>query len=93
MENRLAPDWLQYPSDVNALDARVWPRHTTRRPTGEVEIAGVSVNDLAAQFGTPLYVITRMTSEPEQLRLARFSVTRQSASAPKRRFITPVRRF
>ena len=57
MSNHLAPDWLQYPSDVNALDARVWPRHASRRATGEVEIAGVPVNDLATQFGTPLYVI------------------------------------
>ena len=57
MSNHLAPEWLQYPSDVNALDARVWPRHASRRATGEVEIAGVPVNDLATQFGTPLYVI------------------------------------
>jgi diaminopimelate decarboxylase len=57
MSNHLAPEWLQYPSDVNALDERVWPRHASRRATGEVEIAGVTVNDLATQFGTPLYVL------------------------------------
>ena len=57
MSNHLAPDWLQYPSDVNALDSKVWPRHASRRATGEVEIAGVTVSELATQFGTPLYVI------------------------------------
>ena len=57
MSNPLAPAWLDYPADVNAIEEKVWPRHVKRRPTGELEIAGVSVTEIAAQFGTPLYVI------------------------------------
>lgn len=57
MSNPLAPSWLEQPADINAIDGRVWPRHLARRATGEVEIAGVSVGELATQFGTPLYVI------------------------------------
>jgi diaminopimelate decarboxylase len=57
MNNPLAPEWLEEPKDLNSLDGRVWPRHFERQATGECTIAGVSVRDLAAQFGTPLYVI------------------------------------
>ena len=57
MSNRLAPNWLEIPSDVNAIDSKVWPRHAIRRATGELEIAGVGVGELAATYGTPLYVI------------------------------------
>jgi len=55
--NPLAPDWLSVPGDVNALDARVWPDATQRRESGELEFAGVPASELAAQFGTPLYVV------------------------------------
>ena len=57
MSNPLAPEWLDYPADVNAIEEKVWPRHVKRRPTGELEIAGVAVTEIVAQFGTPLYVI------------------------------------
>lgn len=57
MSNPLAPEWLEFPSEINALDQRVWSRHTKRRATGELEVAGVAASDLATRFGTPLYVI------------------------------------
>jgi diaminopimelate decarboxylase len=57
MSNPLAPEWLDYPADVNAIHETVWPRHAKRRATGELEIAGVAVTEIAAQFGTPVYVI------------------------------------
>lgn len=57
MTNPLAPEWLDEPKDINAIAGSVWTRHTKRRPTGELEIAGVSVGELATSFGTPLYVI------------------------------------
>ena len=57
MSNPLAPKWLNQPADLNAVDQNVWPRHAKRRATGELEVAGVSVGELATQFGTPLYVI------------------------------------
>lgn len=53
----LAPTWLAVPADLNALDARVWPADTVRRESGELEFAGVPASELAAQFGTPLYVV------------------------------------
>lgn len=59
--NPLAPGWLEQPADLNALDARVWPAGTTRRDSGELEIGGVAANELASQFGTPLYVIDEAT--------------------------------
>lgn len=40
-----------------ALAANVWPRNTVRGDDGVVRIAGVPVTDLAAQYGTPLFVI------------------------------------
>ena len=57
MADQLKPDWLAEPSDVNHIDARVWPRHLVRATSGELEIAGVAARSLVAEFGTPLYVI------------------------------------
>ena len=44
-------------ADVMALDPAVWPRGAGRRVDGVVEFAGVAADDLAAEFGTPLFVI------------------------------------
>jgi diaminopimelate decarboxylase len=57
MSNPLAPEWLDEPADLNALDDRVWPSNFVRQPTGECSIGGVSVRELAANFSTPLFVI------------------------------------
>ena len=57
MSNPLAPTWLQAPADLNKIQESVWPRHAKRRVTGEVEIAGVALADIANQYGTPIYVI------------------------------------
>ena len=57
MPNPLAPAWLESPADLNKINETVWPRHTKRRATGEVEIADVALADIANQFGTPIYVI------------------------------------
>ena len=76
--NPLAPVWLEQPTDVNALDARIWPDGTTRRESGELEIGGVPVNELASQFGTPLYVIDEATFR-ERARHAKSVVERISA--------------
>ncbi|WP_115281915.1 diaminopimelate decarboxylase [Mycolicibacterium tokaiense] len=40
-----------------ALAPNVWPRNASRGSDGMVSVAGVSVADLAAEFGTPLFVI------------------------------------
>ncbi|HTL41179.1 MAG TPA: diaminopimelate decarboxylase [Pseudolysinimonas sp.] len=55
--NPLAPEWLAHPDDANALAAGVWPMHAARTASGEIQIAGVAASQLAAEFGTPLYVV------------------------------------
>jgi diaminopimelate decarboxylase len=43
------------PADLNALYPGIWPRGA-RRSGGVLTLGGVDVRDLAAEFGTPLYV-------------------------------------
>src|ERR1700758_4652109 len=43
------------PNDLNALHPGIWPRGA-RRTAGVLTLGGADVRDLAAQFGTPLYV-------------------------------------
>ncbi|MET7947427.1 diaminopimelate decarboxylase [Micromonospora sp. NPDC005324] len=51
------PAWLRTPEDVNALLPTLWPRSVTRGADGAVAVAGLSVRDIAAEFGTPVYVL------------------------------------
>ncbi|WP_433263852.1 diaminopimelate decarboxylase [Micromonospora vinacea] len=51
------PAWLRAPADVNALVPALWPRSVTRGADGAVAVAGLSVRDIAAEFGTPVYVL------------------------------------
>jgi diaminopimelate decarboxylase len=51
------PPQPQSPADVLRLAPNVWPRNAVRGDDGVVSIAGVSVNDIAAEFGTPVFVI------------------------------------
>lgn len=43
-------------TDFNSLPAHVWPRNAARDSNGVVSIGGVALTDLAAEYGTPLYV-------------------------------------
>ncbi|MCT1434582.1 diaminopimelate decarboxylase [Dietzia maris] len=55
-----APGIGERPADANdfmALAPSVWPRGADRRDDGVVEFAGVTAGELAAEFGTPLFVI------------------------------------
>ncbi len=52
-----APAWLEVPADPNDLAPGVWPASADRSAAGGLEIGGVPATDLAARFGTPLYVI------------------------------------
>lgn len=54
----LAPAWLSVPADVNRLEAKLWARDVARNDTGELAISGVPVSELAAEFGTPAYIIS-----------------------------------
>ncbi|WP_433535475.1 diaminopimelate decarboxylase [Micromonospora sp. CA-249363] len=51
------PAWLRTPEDVNALLPTLWPRSVARGEDGAVTVAGLSVRDIAAEFGTPVYVL------------------------------------
>ena len=53
----VAPQWLVKPTDVNALDRNLWSDSTTRRESGELAIGGLSVNEIVAQTGSPVYVM------------------------------------
>ena len=55
--NPLAPGWLPHPDDANALAATVWPRGATRSASGVIALGGAEAPALAAEFGTPLYVV------------------------------------
>ncbi|GAS86285.1 diaminopimelate decarboxylase [Mycolicibacterium brisbanense] len=52
-----APARPQTPEELLLLAPNVWPRNLVRGADGVVSIAGVTVTDLAAEFGTPLFVI------------------------------------
>jgi diaminopimelate decarboxylase len=45
----------QRPADVNALDPAIWPR-TVRRDGGALVLGGMDLRELAAEFGTPVFV-------------------------------------
>ena len=53
----LAPEWLPYRADADALAAGVWPDSAARDGDGALVIGGVTATALAAEFGTPLYVV------------------------------------
>ncbi|MEV7183960.1 diaminopimelate decarboxylase [Kitasatospora sp. NPDC093102] len=45
------------PADLNALDPKVWSRTVARNTEGVATVGGVDVKRLAAEFGTPAYVL------------------------------------
>ncbi|MGH8888224.1 MAG: diaminopimelate decarboxylase [Acidothermaceae bacterium] len=53
----LGAQTIQPPADLNALAASVWSSNVTRSDDGELSVAGVTATQLAAEFGTPAYVV------------------------------------
>jgi len=51
-----APTWLAVPEDADALAPAVWPA-SAHRTDGVVVLGGVPATELAATYGTPLYVL------------------------------------
>ncbi|WP_031518499.1 diaminopimelate decarboxylase [Streptomyces sp. NRRL F-5123] len=45
------------PADLNHLEPQVWSRTVTRNGDGAVEVGGLDVRDLAAEYGTPAYIL------------------------------------
>lgn len=50
------PVWLREPDDVNAIVPGLWAQNVSK-VDGVLTVAGESVADLAAEFGTPLFVV------------------------------------
>ena len=50
------PRWLFPPEDVNALSPALWAG-AVRRDGAELQVAGVPVTQIAAEVGTPAYVL------------------------------------
>ncbi|WP_372699480.1 diaminopimelate decarboxylase [Arthrobacter sp. JSM 101049] len=55
--SNLAPGWLSYPEDVNALRGVQWAAGVARAADGELAVQGLRVSDLAAEYSTPLFVL------------------------------------
>ncbi|MCH7231416.1 diaminopimelate decarboxylase [Glycomyces sp. L485] len=53
----LSPAWLGVPDDVNALLPQLWASGVERSDEGVLHIGGLSVDELATEFGTPAYVL------------------------------------
>ncbi|MBM6623114.1 diaminopimelate decarboxylase [Micrococcaceae bacterium RIT802] len=53
----LAPGWLSYPDDANALRPVQWAAGVARAADGELAVQGLRVSDLAREHGTPLFVL------------------------------------
>ncbi|BFV57306.1 diaminopimelate decarboxylase [Kitasatospora sp. CMC57] len=49
--------YLAPPSDLNALDPKVWSSTVARDAEGVATVGGIDVKALAAEFGTPAYVM------------------------------------
>ncbi|WP_328396393.1 diaminopimelate decarboxylase [Streptomyces sp. NBC_00390] len=45
------------PTDLNALDEKVWARTVSRNDDGVVRVGGIEVTRLAEEFGTPAYFL------------------------------------
>jgi diaminopimelate decarboxylase len=56
-DSPLAPAWLRCPEDANELVPSVWSRSAARASDGSIAVAGLSAGELAARYGTPLFVI------------------------------------
>ena len=54
----LAPEWLSPRESTDDLEAKLFPADTARTADGELSVGGVPVSELAAGYGTPLYVIS-----------------------------------
>ncbi len=54
----LAPAWLTVPADPARLEEKLWAEDVDRGTDGVLRIDGIPVSDLAAEYGTPLFVVS-----------------------------------
>jgi len=52
-----APAWLPLPDNVNDLLPALWPASAQKKDDGELWLGGLPVTQIAAQVGTPAYII------------------------------------
>lgn len=57
LETDLAPSWLSVPTDANTISDKIWPASFKRAASGDIQVGGLSVGQLVAEYGTPLMVI------------------------------------
>ncbi|HEX6518372.1 MAG TPA: diaminopimelate decarboxylase [Nocardioidaceae bacterium] len=55
--NHRGPSWLPTPRDVNALMPLLWSATARKNDDGALEVGGVDLRELAAEHGTPAYVL------------------------------------
>jgi diaminopimelate decarboxylase len=56
-----APGWLRPPDDVNELVPALWARTVRRgRSSGRLTVGDVPVDEIAATYGTPAYVVDEL---------------------------------
>lgn len=53
----LAPQWLVFPDDVNALADGVWPASARRDPDGEIVLGGIPATEIVREYGSPVLVL------------------------------------
>ena len=63
------PAWLRVPDDANALAPQVWPERSHRDDHGRLVVAGLDAGSLAAEFGTPLYVVDEADARSRAARI------------------------
>ena len=55
--NHRGPAWLREPNNPNALVTPLWSRTARKDESGALHVGGVDLRELAAEHGTPTYVL------------------------------------
>ena len=58
--NTRGPAWLREPEDPNALESLLWPVTAHKGEDGSLRVGGVDLRVLAAEHGTPAYVLDEL---------------------------------
>lgn len=74
-----APDWLTYPQEPAHLDPAIWEASFQRTASGQVEVDGLPVTQLAQDYGTPAYLFSETVF---RARASRFRQAFEEAFAP-----------
>jgi len=85
LETGLVPAWLEVPKDANSVATKIWPKNFSRSDSGDISFAGISVGQLAAEFGTPLMVIDKddLLTRAKNVKAAFDSAANQIATTAK----------